>query len=178
MNSLQVVAAPSFGKEDHAWLAQLRQARAKNFGPPRFTLVFPGSDLAPRDFVKAVATAAAGITRIKFCLRAALVVPDTQVRSFHVLLAPDEGFGAITRLYNRQHAGALAPAEREGSAYLPHITVASERDFAAARALASKLNAREFAVFGRIDELELHVREGEIVKTFSKVPLAKAGLFG
>ena len=178
MNSLQVVATPSFGKEDHAWLVQLRQARAKNLGPPRFTLVFPGSNLEPRDFAKAVATAAAGISRIKFCLRAALVVPDTQVHSFHVFLVPDEGFGAITRLYNRLHAGALAPAERDGSAYLPHITVASERDFAVARALAVKLNAREFAAWGRIDELELHQRDGEVVKTFGRVPLAKAGLFG
>jgi 2'-5' RNA ligase len=178
MSSLQVVATPSFGKEDYAWLAQLRQTRAKNLGPPRFTLVFPGSNLEPRDFAKAVATAATGVTRIKFCLRSALVVPDTQVSSFHVFLVPDEGFGAITRLYNRLHAGALAPAERDGSAYLPHITVASERDFAAARAFATKLNARDFAVSGRIDELELHQREGDVVKTFSRVPLAKAGLFG
>lgn len=178
MNSLQVVATPSFGKENHAWLVHLRQARAQNLGPPRFTLVFPGSDLAPRDFARAVATAAAGVVRIKFCLRSALVVPDPQVRSFHVFLVPDEGFGAITRLYEKLHAGALAPAERDGSAYLPHITVASERDFAAARALALKLNAREFAVSGRIDELELHQREGEVVKTFSRVPLAKGGLFG
>jgi 2'-5' RNA ligase len=178
MSSLQVIAAPSFGKEDHGWLAQLRQARARNLGPPRFTLVFPGSDLVPRDFIRAVHTAVAGVKRIKFCLRAAVVAPDTQVHSFHVFLVPDEGFGAITKLYDRLHAGALAGAERFHSAYLPHITVASERDAAAARAMATKLNARDFAVWGRLDELEIHQREGETVRTLAKVPLEKGGLFG
>jgi 2'-5' RNA ligase len=178
MTSLQVVAVPEFSASDRDWLIQLRGARARNPGPPHFTLVFPGSDLAPREFARAVQAAAAGIKRIKFCLRSALVVPDAHVASFHVFLVPDEGFGAISRLYDRLHAGALAPAERHVSAYLPHITVASERELAAARTLARKLNDRDFAVSGRIDELELHQRESGVARTIGKVQLEKAGLFG
>ena len=178
MSSLEVIATPLFGKKEHDWLVRLREVRAHNIGPPHFTLVFPGTDLAPNEFTRQVTAAASSVKRFPFRLCSALVVPDLQVDSFHVFLVPDEGFGAIVRLHQALHAGTLGTRLREDFPYIPHLTVASERDFAAARTVAAKLNAQEFSIAGRIDELEIHRRDADVVRCIAKVPLAKAGLFG
>src|SRR5271155_3851934 len=104
MNSLEVVATPHFGKEENDWLLRLRGTRAPDNGAPHFPLVFPGSELTPPEFIKQVAAASSGIKRIAFRLCSAIVIPDTQVDSFHVFLVPDEGFGAIVRLHEALHA--------------------------------------------------------------------------
>jgi 2'-5' RNA ligase len=178
MNSLEVVATPLFGKKEHDWLVHLREVRAKDIGPPHFTLVFPGSDLVQSEFVRQVTGAASSIKRIQFRLCSAIVVPDLQVRSFHVFLVPDDGFGAIVRLHDALHGGALATCLRPDFPYIPHLTVASEREFVTAQSVAAKLNAQDFSIAGRIDTLEVHRREGDVVSCIATVPLAKAGLFG
>ena len=157
---------------------RLREARARNSGPPHFTLVFPGSSLEPHEFARQVAAAAAGATRIRFCLRSAIVVPDPEVSAYHVFLVPDEGFGSIVRLHDRLHATSLTACLRPNVSYIPHVTVASAHDFAAARKIAASLNSKEFAINGRIDELAVHRRDGDVVRCIARVPLAKAGLFG
>jgi 2'-5' RNA ligase len=178
LSSLEVVATPSFGKTDLDWLMQLREARAHSSGPPHFTLVFPGSALEPHEFVREVIAAAAGATRIRFCLRSAIVVPDPQVSAYHVFLVPDAGFGSIVRLHDRLHATSLAPCLRPDVPYLPHVTVASAHDFAAARKIAASLNGKDLSIDGRIDELEVHRRDGDVVRCIARVKLAKGGLFG
>lgn len=178
MTTFEVAAAPIFDKKDHDRLVQMRRAAADNRGPPHFTLVFPGTALAAPEFARHVTAAAKLVKRIKFVLRSALVVPDPQVRSNHVFLVPDEGFGAIVRLYERLHAGALQACLRPDLAYIPHLTVASHRDPVAARRNAAALNTEAFAIPGRIDELEILRIDGEVVRRVATVPLASAGLFG
>jgi 2'-5' RNA ligase len=178
MSSLEVVAAPVFEKDDLEWLMGQREARARSLGPPHFTLVFPGSDLAPHEFAAEVKSRAAGIQRIRFHLRCGLVVPDPQVRAFHVFLVPDEGFAAIVRLHDRLHEGKLAACLRPEMTYLPHITIASTREVSEARTIAAKLNAGGISIPGRIDALDVHRRDGETVRPFASVPLVKPGLFG
>jgi 2'-5' RNA ligase len=176
--SLEVAATPLFGKKDYEWLVHQRQSRARNLGPPHFTLVFPGSTLGSHEFVQHVTAAVADVKRISFILRSAVVVPDQQVRSHHVFLVPDEGFGAIIRLHEKLYIGPLEMHLRSDMPYIPHLTVASERDFAAARRVAASFNAMDLAISGRIDALEIHRRDGEVVRRIAKVPLAKGGLFG
>jgi 2'-5' RNA ligase len=178
MDSLEVVATPVFGKKEHDWLVHLREVRAGDIGPPHFTLVFPGSELPPSEFVRHVTSAASGSKRISFRLCSAIVIPDPQVRSFHVFLVPDDGFGAIVRLHQALHGGALATCLRPDFPYIPHLTVASEREFITAQSVAAKLNAQDFSIAGRIDALEIHRREGDVVRGIATVPLAKSGLFG
>ncbi len=178
MDSLEVVATPVFGKEERDWLVHMREAHTKDIGPPHFTLVFPGSKLAQAAFIREVTAAASSIKRISFRLCSAIVIPDLQVRSVHVFLVPDEGFGAIVRLHAALHAGALVECLRTDFPYIPHLTVASERDFDAARKVAAKLNATTFSIAGKIDALEIHRRDGGAVRSIATVPLAKGGLFG
>ncbi|MDB5408756.1 MAG: hypothetical protein JWL84_3668 [Rhodospirillales bacterium] len=178
MTSLEVVAAPVFEKADLDWLMRRREAQAQSLGPPHLTLVFPGSELTPQEFAAEVKSRAAGVKRIRFHLRCALVVPDRQVQAFHVFLVPEEGFAAIVRLHERLHAGKLAACLRSEMSYLPHVTIASTHDLAEARAIAAKLNAGEISIAGRIDALDLHRRDGDVVRHFGSVALAKPRLFG
>ena len=177
MYSLEVIAVPVFAAADREWLEHIRKARAHSIGPPHFTLVFPGSRILPADYSREVTEAVAGVKRIAFCLRSAMVVPDAQVNCCHVFLVPDEGFGAIVRLHDRLHRGILAENLRTHFTYLPHLTVASVSDPAEARQIAAKLNAEDFAFAGHIDELEIHRRDGETVRCAEKIPLARQGWF-
>jgi 2'-5' RNA ligase len=177
MSTFEVVATPVFASKDRDWIVRLRHGHAKNPGPPHFTLVFPGSNLEAQDYTKHIAAASAGLRCISFRLRGAVVVPDPLVRCFHVFLVPDEGFAAIIRLHERLHAGPLEACLRPDVPYLPHLTVASEREFGPARRLAASLNAQDIDITGRIDELQIHRRDGAIGHCIAKVPLAKGGLF-
>ena len=176
--SFEVVAVPEFAPNDLEWIVRMRRSRAGNKGPPYFTLVFPGSDLDAPHYTAQVKAVARQVKRIRFRLRSAMVVPDPQVQSFHVFLVPDEGFSTIIRLHERLHGGALSVCQRLDMPYIPHLTIASERDIDTARSVASGLNAKDIAISGRIDSLVIQRREGEVVKLIGKHDLASGGLFG
>lgn len=177
MHPLEVLAFPSFKPHEREWLAGLRAARDPDKSAPHITLVFPGSTLLPQDFVTEVRERAAGVRQIRFKLCSAVVVSDPQVQAFHVFLVPDQGGGAITRLYSRLHAGKLAPIMRTDITYLPHVTVASAHNWAEANKLATQLNARDFSIAGSINELEVHERDGGKLLHIAKIPLKSRGLF-
>lgn len=178
MESLEVIARPHFDKADLAWLTDIRSRRAGSRGPPYFTLVFPGADMTPAAFAAQIRKNAHDIHRIRFHLRSALVAPEPMVGRFHVFLIPDEGFGAILRLHDALHVGPIEAALRRETPYLPHITVATTTDYAEARKVARALNMGEIDVSGHIDALQVERRDGEVIKEFAEVPLAKGGLFG
>ena len=115
---------------------------------------------------------------IRFRLRSALVVPEAAVKRFHVFLIPDEGFGAILKLHDRLHAGPLEVCLRPETPYLPHITVATTADYAAARKLAASLNANDLQIDGAIDALQVERRAGDVARLVAEIPLEKGGWFG
>jgi 2'-5' RNA ligase len=175
MSALEVVAKPEFGKTELEWLTQLREKRAHSWGPPSFTLVFPGAESAD-EVVKHVSETCAVTSRIRFCLRSAMIVPEAQMGLYHVFLVPDEGFGAIIRLHDRLHTGPLACCLRPDTPYIPHLTVASTQEYKAARRTVAELNAKDLAIAGRIDEVEVHERDSAEPRCVAKVPL-KHGFF-
>lgn len=178
MESLEVIARPHFDKADLTWLTDIRSRRAGSRGPPYFTLVFPGADMSPQDFAAHVRGVAAGIPKIRFRLRSAMVVPEPTVGRFHVFLIPDEGFGAILRLHDALHTGPLEPALRQETPYIPHITVATSADHATARKVAQALNQGGVDTAGHIEALEVERRSGDVVRKVADAPLAKSGWFG
>lgn len=177
MESLEVIARPHFDNSDLAWLTDIRSRRAGSRGPPYFTLVFPGVDMAPAAFAARIRQNARDSHRIRFRLRSALVVPEPMVGRFHVFLIPDEGFGAILRLHDALHAGPIAAALRPETPYLPHITVATTTSHAEARKIAQALNMGDLDISGHIDALQAERRTGEVIRQFAEIPLAKAGFF-
>jgi 2'-5' RNA ligase len=185
MGALEVIARPEFGKADLDWLMLLRKLRTQGSETPAFTLVFPGAfpgvfpgtEAATCAVVKHVEAACAATSRIRFCLRSALVVPEHKMGRFHVFLVPDEGFGAIIRLHERLHGGLLAGCLRPDIPYIPHVTVASTREFASARHTMASLNAKGIAITGRIDEIEVQERDSTEPRCLARVPLARGGFF-
>jgi 2'-5' RNA ligase len=175
MSALEVVARPEFGKAELDWLTHLRQTRAHSVGAPAFTLVFPGAESA-EDVVKHVAETCAVTSRIRFCLRSAMIVPEAQMGLYHVFLVPDEGFGAIIRLHDRLHTGPLARCLHPEMPYIPHLTVASTKEFGAARQTVALLNSKDLAISGRIDEVEVHERDSAEPRCLAKAAL-KHGFF-
>lgn len=175
MSALEVVAKPEFGKAELDWLTHLRQARAHSAGAPAFTLVFPGAESAA-EVIKHVGETCAATARIRFCLRSAMIVPEAKMGLYHVFLVPDEGFGAIIRLHDRLHVGPLACCLRPDTPYIPHVTVASTKEFDAARQTMALLNAKDLAISGRIDEVEVHERDSAVPRCLAKAPL-KHGFF-
>lgn len=178
VEALEVIARPEFEKQDLAWLMDIRRKRTGNLGPPRFTLAFPGAMMDHHDFTEFVRARVNGVQRIRFCLRSAVVVPEVFVRCFHVFLVPDEGFGAIVRLHDRLHVGPLEACLRPETPYLPHITVATDRHFPAARKIAADINAGEVSITGVIDTIQTERRDGAVVRLSSEIHLAQAGWFG
>ena len=170
MSALEVVARPEFGKAELDWLTHLRQTRAHSAGAPAFTLVFPGAESA-HEVVKHVGETCAGVARIRFCLRSAMIVPESKMGLYHVFLVPDEGFGAIIRLHDKLHTGPLACCLHPETPYIPHVTVASTKEFEAARQTVALLNAKDLAIAGRIDEIEVHERDSAVPRCLAKVPL-------
>lgn len=175
MSALEVVARPEFGKAELDWLTHLRQTRAHSPGAPAFTLVFPGAESAAA-VIKHVGETCAQTARIRFCLRSAMIVPESKMGLYHVFLVPDEGFGAIIRLHEALHAGPLSCCLRPDTPYIPHLTVASAKEFDAARQTMALLNAKDLAISGRIDELEVHERDSAVPRCLAKMPL-KHGFF-
>lgn len=178
METLEVIARPRFDKADLAWLTDIRSRRAGSRGPPYFTLVFPGAQMTPAAFTEQIRKSAAGVHRIRFRLRSAMVVHEHTVGRFHVFLIPDEGFGAILKLHDALHVGPIEAALRAETPYLPHITVATTTDYAAARKVAHALNLGDLDISGQIDALEVERREGEVVRKVADIPLAKGGWLG
>lgn len=178
MPTLEVIARPHFSPADLAWLTDIRSRRAGSRGTPYFTLVFPGTELAPAAFAQAIRKRAEPIHPIRFRLRSALVVPEHLAGRFHVFLVPDEGFAAILRLHDALHTGPISAALRRDTPYLPHVTVATSPDYDMARKLAFALNSGGFDIAGVIDALEVEQRTGEVIAKLAEVQLARAGLFG
>ncbi len=178
METLEVIARPHFAKVDLTWLTDIRSRRADSRGAPYFTLVFAGADLKPTVFVDAVRAHVEGLHPIHFRLRSALVAPEPMAGCFHVFLIPDEGFGAILRLHDLLHGGAIKAALRLDRAYLPHITVATTSDAVTARNLALALNQGGIDIHGHIDSVQVESRVGKTVNEVADIPLAKAGWFG
>lgn len=175
MSALEVVAKPEFPRAELDWLVHLRHTRAHSDGAPSFTLVFPGAQSSD-EVIEQVKATCANTSRIRFCLRSAMIVPEGQMGLYHVFLVPDEGFGAIIRLHERLHAGPLACCLRPEAPYIPHVTVASTQEFATARRTMAMLNARDLAIAGRIDEIEVHERDTVASRCVAKVAL-KHGFF-
>ncbi len=175
MSALEVVARPEFGKAELDWLTHLRQTRAHSTGAPAFTLVFPGAQSADA-VVKHVSKTCAITSRIRFRLRSAMIVPEAGMGLYHVFLVPDEGFGAIIRLHERLHTGPLACCLHPETPYIPHVTVASTKEFDAAQQTMALLNAKDLAIAGRIDEIEVHERDSAAPRCVATVPL-KHGFF-
>ncbi len=170
---LLVLAYPELAPPDRAWIERIRAEHDPRHAvvAAHFTIVFPITDLAPDALVDEVTRQAAACAPISFVLRSALPFKDVTGEGADVFLVPDEGFVALVRLHDRLYAGALAPRLRLDIPSLPHITVGRAADPRACKRLADALNARPFAIPGRIAALDVVMHDDQALHNIARLPL-------
>ena len=153
--ALAVIAEPRFAPGDLAWIAALRARHdpQHRWLPPHVTLVFPAPVPRGPALLRHVAAAARRQPPFNLCLRAARAYGDAS--GAYVFLLPDQGCAVLIRLHDRLYAGPLRRQRRRGLPFMPHLTVACCATPPEAQRIATRLNARAFAIRGRIDALQL-----------------------
>ena len=165
--ALALVAYPDLEAEDLDWIQSIRQRNDPTFPiiGVHFTFVFPLSGMPEAAFVAHVTEVLRPQPPIAFELRTATMVADPDGAHHFVFLVPKVGHDAMTALRARLHTGPLKPHLRLETPFGPHLTVARTDRPAAARALATSLNGRTFAIAGRpqrfavIEAQETGIRE-------------------
>lgn len=130
---------------------------------PHFTLVFGCSAVPEAAYLAHVAAIARHAQPIRFHCRHAMPHAGGPDAGAYVFLVPDEGNSAIARLHDRLYTGVLAPHLRLEIPYIPHITIASTSDIAAAKALCDGLNQAGVDNAGQLQSLTVGaVRDGRL----------------
>jgi len=157
MRMLFTVAYPELPADASAWLEDLRARHDPQHAivAAHFTLLFGSAVTDEAGYAAHVAAVAAITQTIAFAGRSALLATDAISGQAQVHLVPDEGFDAIVRLRDRLCRGAAAPPQRTDLAYMPHITVASLPDRAAAQTLRDALARAGVQVAGRLRRLSI-----------------------
>lgn len=166
--SIAVVAYPVLAPDDARWIEAVRAAHDPNHQRLRahVTLVFPVEAAGLEAHVAAIA---ASVAPIRFVLREVRAVRDHATGAGgHVFLVPDEGAAAITALHDRLYTGPLAPHLRADLPFIPHVTIAANRDFGACERLAAQLRVEIRGELHAIDVLELGAGD---VRTLARYPL-------
>lgn len=145
---LAVVAFPDLTEADGRKIEALRAAHDPNAAriAPHVTLVFPTATIDEKTLLGRVEAAAKAAAPVAVALRRILV--HREGAESYLYLVPEQGYDALTALHGR-----LNPGYDGKPAFTPHVTVARFGDRAQARAIATELAARHFAVNGRIDAL-------------------------
>ena len=104
--------------------------------------------------VEAVAKAARPISfRCGYAMLGADDVDDTA----YVFLVPNEGNAEVSQLHDALYRGVLEPYLRLEFPYIPHVTVASTKDFRRAKQLCDRLNQDGVRVEGVLSSLTVGV---------------------
>jgi 2'-5' RNA ligase len=149
------VAFLDIAADDLRWIQRFREQHDPFYATldPHFTLVFGIRELPEDLYLTHVAQVARLARPIDFTCRYAMVKADDPDDSVYIFLVPDEGNAQISRLHDHLYGGPFAPYLRLGSAYIPHITIASMKDIGHAQALCEKLNERPLCIAGHISTL-------------------------
>lgn len=171
---LYTIACPQVDASAQAFIDGLRRQHDPQVDvvAPHFTLVFGCTAVPQADYLAHVAAIARHTPAIRFHCRHAMLHASGPDGIEHVFLVPDEGHSAIARLHDRLYTGVLAPHLRLEIPYVPHITVASTRDIAAAKALCDRLNQGGIDIAGQLRSLTVGMLQGSQLRTVGEHLLA------
>jgi 2'-5' RNA ligase len=161
-----VVAFPVLAEADGRKIDALRAEHDPNAAriAAHVTLVFPTAAIAETTLVDRVEAAAKDTAAFPIVLKRILVHQEGD--ESYLYLVPEQGYDALTALHAR-----LNP-QTGGPAFTPHVTVARLADRKQARAVATALATKHFAVAGRIDALTVvEVPPSGPVRTLGTRPL-------
>lgn len=142
-----------------------------NLVAPHFTLVFGCKTVPESAYIEHVAAIARQTPTIPFHCRYAMLGADDFNETAYVFLVPDEGNSAISRLHDRLYTGVLAGQLQLEVPYVPHITIASTQDRAAAKALCDVLNQAGVDIAGLLQSLTVGALKDGRWQTIAEHPL-------
>jgi 2'-5' RNA ligase len=85
---------------------------------------------------------------------------------------PDEGHSQLIDLHDRLYTGLLSLELRLDIPYTPHITIAMNDSAQHCQSLADSLNAREIAIHGTIDALQVVGFESHVITPIERIELS------
>lgn len=172
--ALAVVNYPTLSNEDQAWIQTVREEHDKLYFhviDPHFTLVFPTENIDQALLIEHVRKRVDSFEPFEVVFRCAIVGdPDFQEHA-HVFLVPDEGFSEVVKLHDRLYMGLLRPELRLDLPFLPHVGIANAREVETCKDLVDALNAENFEIRGKVEQLEVIGYDGAKVWTLERITL-------
>jgi 2'-5' RNA ligase len=126
-----------------------------DFVAPHVTMVFGCTAVALTDYTQHVAKVAQNAKAIRFHCKYAMLGADDIDDTAYVFLVPDAGNSSIALLHDQLYTGVLAEHLRLEFPYIPHITVASTKNWKDAKRWCDTLNHTGVDVEGTIRSLSV-----------------------
>ena len=168
------VAYLSIPEDQAQWIQGFRQKHDPHFTvvEPHFTMVFGVRDVEESIYLEHVASVAMFSKPIQFRCSYAMLGADDIDDTAYVFLVPNEGNAEVSLLHDRLYQGVLQPYHRLEFPYIPHVTIASTKDFKQAKQLCDELNQAGVRVEGSLSSLSAGVLKDGKLQTLRGFPLA------
>jgi 2'-5' RNA ligase len=168
------VAYPGVPEVQMRWIQEFRRKHDPRYAAvePHFTLVFGVREVEESVYLEHIESVARAAKPIRFrCLYAMLGADDVDDTAY-VFLVPNEGNAEVSMLHDQLYTGVLQPFHRLEFPYIPHITIASTKDFKLAKQLCDGLNREGVYVEGSLALLSAGVLKDGKLQTLRSFALA------
>ena len=156
------------------WIQDFRQKHDSHFAvvEPHFTLVFGVRDVEESVYLEHIASVARSAKPIRVRCTYAMLGADDIDDTAYVFLVLNEGNAEVSLLHDQLYRGLLQPYHRLEFPYIPHVTIASTKDFKVAKQLCDDLNREGVYVEGSLVSLSAGVLKDGKLQTLRSFPLA------
>lgn len=161
-------------KAERQWIQAFRQKHDPHYTvvEPHFTLVFGVREVEESVYLEHIESIASSSKPIQFRCTYAMLGADDIDDTAYVFLVPNEGNAEVSLLHDRLYTGLLQPFHRLEFPYIPHVTIASTKDFKLAKQLCDELNRVGVSVEGSLSSISAGVLKDGRLQTLRSFPLA------
>jgi hypothetical protein len=100
---------------------------------------------------------------------------DDEAERAYVYLVPDEGYSGLSRMHDDLYGGCLRKLLRLDIPFVPHITLGSMADRAAAKRLCDDLNRSGLEIGGSVNALTVAMLQDEKIRDLARFALGGHG---
>jgi 2'-5' RNA ligase len=156
------------------WLQAFRQQNDPHYRvvEPHFTMVFGVRDLDEAIYLSHIEAVTRASRAIPFRCQYAMLGADDIDDTAYVFLVPNAGNAEISLLHDALYRGVLEPYHRLEFPYIPHVTIASTKDFKQAKLMCDQLKHSGVLIQGRISSLTTGVLRDGVLQTLRTFPLS------
>lgn len=162
---LYTIATLDISDGQMSWIQAFRAQHDPHFTvvEPHFTMVFGVRGVEASVYCQHVEAVAKAARPIPFRCGYAMLGADDVDDTAYVFLVPNDGNAEVSLLHDALYRGLLEPYLRLEFPYIPHVTLASTKDFARAKQLCDALNEEGVLVQGLLTSLTVgELKEGRL----------------